>query len=119
MRSIEKSACSAFTLRRKFKRANTEVDVIAGRVVLFLHGYPIAAQSADPASPDASFNITLASYPTATTRSRLNALLSYMNCSARVRQRKGQQVIQMPGSPDMPIYSCDVVRVFSNRVEVI
>ena len=75
MRKISRLAARAFIEGRSFTRDNTEVNVCkvihCERKEMRLHGNVIARQTSDQ-----PLKITLAGWPTPTTRERLNTLLT-------------------------------------------
>ena len=75
MRKISKLAARAFIEGRSFRMDNTEVvvhaTILGKRKELRLHGNVIARQTSDQ-----PLKITLAGWPTPTTRERLNTLLT-------------------------------------------
>ena len=89
MRKISKDAARAFIGERKFSRDNTTVrsfPTIAGRMTeLYLHGNIIARKR------NYKIHLSLAGWPTTTTRERLNTLLSELNKSIRFYQHKHEQ----------------------------
>jgi len=89
MRKISKDAARAFCNNHKFNRDNTQVrsfPTIAGTMTeLYLHGNIIARKRND------KIHLSLAGYPTMTTRERLNTLLSELNKSIRFYQHKHEQ----------------------------
>ena len=70
MRKITELAVSAFNNNENFKRDNTEVEVIDGDVVLFLHGNCIATKNIYTGKT----RITNAGWSSNTTKERLNGL---------------------------------------------
>ena len=89
MRKISQLAARAFIAGRKFNRDNTSVRLfptIAGEMTeLYLHGNVIARNR------NGKMQLTLAGWPTMTTRERLNTLLSELNSNIRFYQRKHDQ----------------------------
>lgn len=88
MRKIEAQMLLAIASRKDWSSANTRVavtyfahgDKIIDRATVYLHNSPIAEISAD------SVTINNCGYPTATTKSRLNAILRKF-CNAAVCQQ--------------------------------
>lgn len=79
MRKITREAGAAFLARRAFKSGNTKTD----GTTLYLHGNAIARWiNAD------TYEVTLAGWPSATTRERLNYLPG-----VSAYQRKGEQIL--------------------------
>jgi len=98
VRKITKLAARAFVEARCFRRDNTSVvvhDTLCGRIkTLSLHGNVIARQIINDKKPglwSSELHITLAGWPTATTRERLNGLLTEMGKRERVWQHKHEQ----------------------------
>ena len=90
MRKISKLAALAFINERKFNRDNTSVrsfPTISGRMTeLYLHGNVIARKR------DGKIHLSLAGWPTMTTRERLNTLLSELDSNVRFSQHKHEQI---------------------------
>ena len=103
MRKISKLAARAFINERKFSRDNTSVrsfPTIGGNMTeLYLHGNIIARKRGD------KIHLSLAGWPTMTTRERLNTLLNEMNSKLRFHQHKHEQYVWCIGadSPSKPI----------------
>ena len=111
MRQVTKAATKAFAERRCFSKSNTEVRITAnGRVELCLHGNVIATRFPRGASP---VLLTLAGFPTVTTRERLNGLLQTLGIRARVYQRDHRQWVGLPSGVDVYIGPGD--EFFFNR----
>jgi hypothetical protein len=70
MRKIEKMMLAAIDSGRDFELNNTKVIHDDGTVYVYLHGHNIAQRD-----PDGQYAINLCGYNTATTRSRLSAIL--------------------------------------------
>ena len=89
MRKISKLAARAFINERKFSRDNTSVrsfPTIDGKMTeLYLHGNVIARKRGG------KIHLSLAGWPTMTTRERLNTLLNELNKSIRFYQHKHEQ----------------------------
>lgn len=101
MRKITQEACEAFYQRRYFKRDNTEVyQTPEGESIMELHGNVIARYSV------AKVYMTLAGWPTSTTRDRLNGLMRYITNNCRFNQHNFEQYFR-----DVRIESTDVVSV--------
>lgn len=109
MRKIEKQATYAFSHALKFKNGNTETRVANGFNQLLLHGSVIAQQDL----VDGTLAVTLAGYPTRTTRSRLNALLARLGYPHRIEQHMGTQWIG-----GVVLNPTDVVTVRPDSVEI-
>ena len=103
MRKISRLAALAFINERKFSRDNTKVrsfPTIAGRMTeLYLHGNVIARKRGG------KIHLSLAGWPTVTTRERLNTLLSELESDVRFLQSKHEQFAIDRGydKPDQPI----------------
>lgn len=70
MRKITEQAARAFHSAQPFKKSNTSVEVHDTDVVLKLHGHIIAWWN----TITGDYEVTLAGWPTPTTRERLNGL---------------------------------------------
>ena len=70
MRKITEQAARAFHSAQPFKKSNTEVEVHDRDVLLKLHGHAIAWWN----TFTGDYEVTLAGWPTPTTRERLNGL---------------------------------------------
>lgn len=99
MRKITEAAARAFRDRAQFQSANTRVrvDETRGsrdrpRVELLLHGHCVAWQ--DDLEGSHAVRVTLAGYPTLTTRERINGLLAILGFNAQVFQRAGVQYLE-------------------------
>lgn len=88
MRIIEKRMVEAIRSGKSIRCGNTEVCAHGPQSwSVYLHGNHIARASATHA-----FEFTLAGWPTATTRSRINALLRELGpARARVYQQRDEQ----------------------------
>lgn len=71
MRKITEDAIHSFMNAQKFRRGNTEVEVLPNVTVLKLFGNEIAFRYNNP---ERTLSITDAGWPTVTTKERLNAL---------------------------------------------
>ena len=98
MRKITRLASKAFKQGDPFTRDNTTVEIYNGpedtnrtpyQCALFLHGNCIAKQKRD----NGELLITLAGWPTPTTRERLNGLLQTMDQPIRLYQHKHEQYL--------------------------
>ena len=94
MRKITRLASKAFKQGDPFTRDNTAVEIYQHGPeetwkYLFLHGNCIAKQKRE----SGELLITLAGWPTATTRVRLNGLLQTMNQPIRLYQHKYEQYL--------------------------
>ena len=94
MRKITRQAAEAFRDGRKFNSGNTSVVVVnhgddSPTVRMYLHGNEIAARGNHLVCP--GFLVTLADWPTVTTRERLNGLLSVMGYFQRFYQKNYEQ----------------------------
>jgi len=93
MRKVEQHVCGAFVRGERAVRGNTASDGER----LTLHGNVIAERD-----PHGIIRITLAGWPTVTTRSRLHAVCQLAETGVRVFQERGEQYIQRPNSsPDV------------------
>ena len=92
MRKIAQDAARAFCNNRKFSRSNTQVrtGVTIGdqpMTELLLHGHVIARRR------NGQLFVTLAGWPTPTTKSRLNALMAECNRNFRFFQQDHEQYL--------------------------
>ena len=92
MRKISTDAARAFCNNRKFSRDNTQVrtsTTIGDQPMteLILHGHVIARRR------NGQLFVTLAGWPTPTTKSRLNALFAEYNKSIRFFQQDFEQYL--------------------------
>lgn len=94
MRKLEREVIGAFLERRSRKVGNTSTD---GHV-LYLHGNPIARRILT------GFQVSLAGWPTATTRSRINALSRMAGTTTYVYQRDHVTWI---ADPELPLEQMD------------
>lgn len=92
MRKVEIEVITAFLNGESRRVGNTETD---GRV-LRLHGNVIAKQDGREVW------ITMAGWPTVTTRSRVNAVCQLAGSKSRVFQHKHEQYVSMPAG-EMPM----------------
>ncbi len=92
MRQITRDAVAAFMTGRDFTRDNTTVMVNGTTSRMFLHGNEIAVMH-DGDSPHRRVKITLAGWPTPTTRERVNGVLDALGVTARVSQRDFAQFL--------------------------
>ena len=101
MRKITRLASKAFKQGNPFTRDNTAVEIYKDGQeetckYLFLHGNCIAKQNKrilEVSYPWSGLFITLAGWPTPTTRERLNGLLQTMGYSFRLYQHKYEQYL--------------------------
>ena len=89
MRKVTQEAVSAFQAGRKYKNGATRVNQRIGGVELLLHGNIIAKDVGD------GLQVSLAGWPTATTRERLNGLPGVC-----INQAKGVQYLNGVPIPD-------------------
>lgn len=82
MKQITLDAVRAFMNAEKFKRDNTEIEVLPNVTVLRLFGNEIAYRYNDP---ERTLSITNAGWDTKTTKERLNAIPG-----VHITQRKGE-----------------------------
>ena len=92
MRKIAQDAARAFCNNRKFSRSNTQgrISTTIGdqpMTELILHGHIIARRR------NGQLFVTLAGWPTVTTKSRLNALMAECHRSIRFFQRDYEQYL--------------------------
>ena len=92
MRKIAQDAARAFCDNRKFSRSNTQVRISTTigdqpMTELILHGHVIARRR------NGQLFVTLAGWPTPTTKSRLNALMIECHRSIRFFQRDHEQYL--------------------------
>jgi hypothetical protein len=89
MRKITLEACQAFFDRKPFRCDNTQVEIRCYSydysTVMLLHGNEIARKVGK------QITLTLAGWPTVTTRDRLNGILQYAGIAERFRQHKNKQ----------------------------
>lgn len=71
MKKISIDAARAFLMGKKFKRGNTEVQVLPNVSILLLHGNEIAYSYNDP---ERTLAVTNAGWFSNTTKERLNAI---------------------------------------------
>jgi hypothetical protein len=81
MRKITQQAAQAFKNANKFKKDNTEVEILPNVTILKLYGYYIAYLYNDP---ERTLSITNAGYFTNTTKERLNGIEG-----VRINQKAG------------------------------
>lgn len=93
MRKVEREVIVAFLERRSRKVGNTHTD---GQT-LYLHGNAIARHIL------MGIQVSLAGWPTATTRSRINALSRLAGTSTYLRQRSHVTWIYDPELPAEPM----------------
>lgn len=88
MRQITRDSVKAFLARKPFNKQNMSVTVTdLDDAFMYLHGNLIAQHYANGA-----INITMAGWPTDTTRERLNGILTSIDVELRVCQRNHKQV---------------------------
>ena len=89
MRKITQLVSNAFIAGRDFTLGNSHVDYDADTFTrrMYLHGNLIAKQVGN------ELRVTLAGWPTPTTRERLNGLFESMNVASRIYQRGHVQYI--------------------------
>jgi len=71
MRKITQESTAHFMSGKKFKKANTEVEILPNVTILRLHGNAIAYRYNDP---ERTLSITNCGWETNTTKERLNGL---------------------------------------------
>ena len=95
MRKIEKQMNQAIADSKDFKSANTEVVSYTNCADVFLHGNLIARVG------ETWIELFDGGYQTATTKSRLNAILDANGCGGeRVFQKKGQWFVTINNGKD-------------------
>ena len=88
MRKITQNAANAFIAGRAFASGNTTVTVNSeGYISMYLHGNLIAKRG----MCDTDIEVSLAGWPTVTTRERINGLLTTMGSPCIVFQKNHQQ----------------------------
>ena len=113
MRIITQQASRAFRIGSKnYKRDNTRVSIDKeGGKYLYLHDNLIARENHTESLED--FEISLAGWPTPTTRERLNGLLQELNYDLRLYQQDHEQYIwsyhtneklEMPTNGWLPVH---------------
>jgi len=90
MRNISRKAALAFRANKPFRLGNTEVDVDAAEVRLFLHGHCIAYRNLETLG---SVQVSLAGWGTPTTRERANGLLKMLGADIGFYQHKHEQYL--------------------------
>lgn len=85
MRKITQLAAQAFIAGRPFTQSNTTVTHEGDNSRMYLHGNLIAHKTSD------KLYVTLAGWPTVTTRERVNGLLTTMGRYERLFQHKHKQ----------------------------
>ena len=85
MRKTTENVCNAFFAKRATTQGNTAVTLEGDSVRMYLHGNLIAHYNRE------TLLITLAGWPTPTTRERLNGLLEIGGYFTRVFQRDNKQ----------------------------
>ena len=87
MRKITRLACDAFVNGNDMTRANMHVHHDGDVSRMYLHGNKIAERDGQ------TVRITLAGWPTPTTRERLNGLLECLHINYRIYQHKHAQYV--------------------------
>ena len=98
MRTIEANMLRAIRAQRSRSFGNTTVVATPESVNVFLHGNRIASVR------ERHVEITLAGWPTVTTRSRINAILGAYTRNCRVYQHRGAQYLRLDDSSDCTVY---------------
>ena len=100
MRKITRLAALAFRDHRNFTLGNTSVtfDKATGIIQMRLHGNLIAERCTRHKHGLSSVGITLAGWPTPTTRERVNGLLEMLGAQASVYQHKHEQRLAQVGN---------------------
>lgn len=90
MSKIDTIAGEAFANGRKLAKQNTQVLIgDDGERAMFLHGNEVACYR-----PGVGLMISLAGWPTVTTRARLNGVLAAMGSDYRVTQSANRQYVR-------------------------
>ena len=105
MRKIEQEMIRAIVSRENWAGANTTVHFENGKAVVMLHGNTIAFEHGF------GWNVTMAGWATATTRSRLNALSAIIPGFNGVWQKDFEQYIDIRGE-EICISSRDIVPTY-------
>lgn len=115
MRKIEKQLVEAIRTRKPFRCDNTSVIQEIGPDLknngngfVFLHGNMICKFTLQ------EIKVSLANWPTNTTRSRIHAICVAFTKSRGIGQRKGKQFLHLPNGSEMEINSrewCEIPRV--------
>jgi len=107
MRKVTEQTCSAFLSGEIARCGNTCTAITGNEIFLVLHGKTIAKRTLDDNS---IVWVTLAGWPTVTTRDRLNGLC-HMLGKGRFYQSKGEQYFTTPQG-EVPIDCHDWIRLF-------
>lgn len=92
MRKVTRNCAQAFIDGRTYTEGNTSVFIGSnGERVMTLHGNTIARMTEGDPGVSAELSITLAGWPTPTTRERLNGLLEIAGSFQRVWQENHAQ----------------------------
>lgn len=92
MRKVSSKAANALCSGKTMSNLNnTRVEYRSGdnSLVMTLHGHDVACWYYS----EQTLGVSLAGYPTVTTRERVNAVLNVAGSSCRVTQRKGEQIL--------------------------
>ena len=97
MRKVTRNCAQAFIDGRNYSEGNTSVFVDANDVrVMQLHGNTIAEMTPGDPGINPRLRVTLAGWPTNTTRERINGLLQIAGCFRRVWQENHAQYVGQP-----------------------
>lgn len=103
MRVIARKLVEAFRAGKSRTVGNSSVEINPDRSVIFrLHGNAIL-----DISPEGEVSASLAGWPTPTTRSRANDLLTGLKVPARIGQSKGTQYLHQPWGETIDISSTE------------
>ena len=92
MRKVSNKAANALCNGKTMSKLNnTCVEYRAGdnSLVMTLHGHDVACWYYS----EQTLGVSLAGYPTVTTRERVNAVLEIAGSPCRIAQRKGEQIL--------------------------
>lgn len=107
MRKVTETTCKAFLSGKVVKCSNTWTAITGNNIELILHGKTIAKRSIDDNS---IVQVTLAGWPTVTTRDRLNGLC-HMLGKGRFYQKAHEQYFDSPQG-EVSIDCHDWIRLF-------
>jgi hypothetical protein len=101
MRQVTRNCAQAFIDGRNYSEGNTSVFVDANDVrIMSLHGNVIAEMTPGDPGINPQLRVTLAGWPTNTTRERINGLLETIGCFRRVWQEKHAQYVGQPSGDE-------------------
>ena len=110
MRKVTEKTCTAFLTGTLANCGNTWTAINGNEILLVLHGKVIAKRSIEDNS---SVQVTLAGWPTVTTRDRLNGLCHLLG-NGRFYQKDHEQYFTTPQG-DVPIDCHDWIRLFKGE----